>query len=191
MPIPAYDMGLVLPPFLGPRPGSMASQSPYEATTEELVHRFGTSPARNTLLRGLLELRAALRAVGISQGFQWIDGSFVEDKERRLGIAPGDIDLVTVFDRPSGLEGNQAWVDAIGPHALLFDPAHCKATYRCEAFYIDLGRTGQQVAALSAFWFGLFSHQRDTFRWKGVVRCALGPSAADDAADAELSRRGF
>lgn len=97
MTIPAYDLGLVLPPFLGPRPGSVATQSPYDATTEELVHRFGTSAARNALLRGLLDLRAALRRIGITTGFQWIDGSFVEDKERRVGSAPGDIDIVTVL----------------------------------------------------------------------------------------------
>lgn len=191
MSIPAYDLGLVLPPFLGPRPGSMASQSPYDATTAEIVARFGTSPARNTLLRGLLNLRAALRGIGVEEGYQWIDGSFVEDKERRLGAAPGDIDVVTVFDRPMGYTDNATWNKMIGPHAALFDPAHCKATYQCEAFYIDLGRRGQQVAALSAFWFSLFSHQRETFRWKGVVRCSLGGAGTDATADAELTRRGY
>lgn len=191
MPLPAYDLGLVLPPFLGTSPGSSPSQSPYTADTEELVHRFGSSPARNVLLRGLLDLRAALRAIGIVNGFQWIDGSFVEDKERRLGVAPGDIDIVTVFDRPTGHDDHAVWEAAMRPHANLFNPGYCKATYKCEAFYIDTGRKGQRVATESAFWFGLFSHQRDTFRWKGVVRCQLGAAAVDAAADKELARRGF
>lgn len=191
MPIPPYNLGLVLPPFLGPRPGTMGIQSPFEATTEDLVHRFGTSPARNLLLRGLLNLRAALRAIGIVEGFQWIDGSFVEDKERRMGAAPGDIDVVTVFDRPAGHQDNKRWVAAMRPHRTLFDPGFCKTTYSCEAFYIDLGICGQQIASQSVFWFGLFSHQRDTFRWKGVVRCKLGAASIDASADAELVRRGF
>lgn len=191
MSIPAFDLGLVLPPFLGDRPGSSATQSPYRATTDDLVHRLGSTPERNTLLRGLLNLRAALRDIGVSNGFQWIDGSFVEDKERRLGIAPADIDVVTIFNRPAGLENEADWDDHTEPYMLtLFDPPYCKARYRCDAFYIDASRSGTSVATSSAFWFSLFSHQRDTFRWKGVVRCELGPAGIDDLADAELARRG-
>lgn len=192
MTIPAFDLGLTLPPFLGPRPGSLAFQSPYEATADEVVHRFGTSVARNEYLRGWLTLRRNLREFGIVSGFQWLDGSFVEDKERRLGVGPGDIDLVTCFNRPPGLQDDGAFRIAVGPlETTLFDPGYCKATYHCEAFYIDLGRTGKTIANLSAFWFSLFSHQRETFRWKGIVRVALGPANVDDAANAELIRRGF
>jgi hypothetical protein len=192
MTIPQFDLGLVLPPFLGSRPGSMASQSPYTAMPLELVHRFGTSPERNRLLRGLFDLRVALRNIGVQDGFQWIDGSFVEDKERRLGTAPGDIDIVTCFDRPPTAQADPDWDLIARPLATtLFHPRHCKATYHCEAFYIDLGRSNQSVASLSAFWFSLFSHQRDTFRWKGVVRVNLGPTEVDSDADAELTRRGY
>lgn len=191
MSIPAYDLGGVLPPFLGPRPGISANQSPYEASTEELVHRFGTTADRNELLRGLLSLRADLRSIGITRGFQWIDGSFVEDKEARVGSPPGDIDIVTVFDRPIGYLDDASWQPFVAPYlTTLFDPGYCKATYGCEAFSIDLGRSGQNIAMSSAFWFGLFSHQRDTFRWKGVVQCPLGLDAIDNAASDELSRRG-
>jgi hypothetical protein len=191
MPIPAFDLGLVLPPFLGSMPGSSATQSPYDATTLELVQRFGTSPARNELLRGLVNFRSALRDLGLVSGFQWVDGSFVEDKERRLGLAPGDIDVVSVFDRPAGLTDHAGWIQRANQNAALFDPAYCKATFKCEAFYIDLGRSGQLIASQSAFWFSLFSHQRDTFRWKGVVRCLLGDDTIDADADLELTRRGF
>jgi len=191
MPIPAFNLSLVLPPFLGDRPGASATQSPYSATTEELVHRLGTTPARNVLLRGFLNLRAELRAIGVDQGFQWIDGSFVEDKERRLGLAPGDIDLVTIFNRPAALVATPDWNAHITPYlGTLFHAGHCKAEYHCEAFYIDGSASGLTIASQSAFWFSLFSHQRETFRWKGLVRCELGPAAIDVAADAELARRG-
>jgi len=190
VPIPAYDAGGVLPPFLGALPGHSATQTPYRASIEELVHRFGVSDVRNRYLRGLLELRAELRALGVTSGFQWIDGSFVEDKEAR-GLVPGDIDIVTVFDRPVGVGDNAAWLAHARPRAVLFDPAYCKATFNCEAFYIDLGNNAQAIAQQSAFWFGLFSHQRSTFRWKGIVEVNLGPDPIDQAASDELTRRGF
>jgi len=192
MTIPSFNLGLVLPPFLGSRPGSMALQSPYVATPEEVVHRFGTTPTRNEYLRGWLTLRQELRNLGIERGFQWVDGSFVEDKERRLNLPPSDIDLVTCFERPIGLENNLAWRAHAEPFDdTLFDPGYCKATFHCEAFYIDLGRSGSSVASLSAFWFSLFSHQRDTFQWKGVVRVPLGDATVDADANAELTRRGY
>jgi hypothetical protein len=190
VPIPAYDAGGVLPPFLGALPGSMATQTPYRASIEELVHRFGVTDLRNRYLRGLLELRAKLRSLGVTSGFQWIDGSFVEDKEAR-GLEPGDIDIVTVFNRPAGFNDSLLWQAYVMPHASLFNPAYCKTAFNCEAFYIDLGNSGQAVAQQSAFWFGLFSHQRSTYRWKGIVEVNLGPDPIDQAASNELTRRGF
>ena len=154
------------------------------------MHRFGVTDRRNRYLRGLLGLRAELRSLGLTSGFQWIDGSFVEDKEAR-GSEPGDIDIVTVFDRPTGLSDHAAWQAHVMPKAALFNPAHCKATYNCEAFYIDLGNNSQNTARQSAFWFGLFSHQRSTYRWKGMVEVDLGPDPIDQAASNELTRRGF
>jgi len=192
MSIPAFDLGGVLPPFLGSRPGILAYQSPYHTDTEDLVLRFGTTPHRNQLLRGLLDLRAAFRTIGIVNGFQWIDGSFVEDKEGRGGSPPSDIDIVTVFERPAPLRDDVKWQAFAAAYLhTLFDPGYCKAHYRCEAFAIDLGMSGQNTAMLSAFWFGLFSHQRDTFRWKGVVQCPMGDDPVDQPASDELARRGY
>lgn len=181
----------MLPPFTGTEPGLLATQSPHVATPLELVHRFGTTPHRNLLLRGLLGYRAALRGIGLTQGFQWIDGSFVEDKETILGLPPSDIDVVTLFERPPSVADEASWRIHVAPHRFtLFNPKHCKANYHCDAYPIDLGTSGSNVARLSAFWFGLFSHQRDTQRWKGIVQCALGADGIDDAASDELARRG-
>lgn len=191
MPIPAYDLGGVLPPFLGSIPGSAALQSPYLATPLELVHRFGVTDTRHRYIRGLLTLRSALRDFGIDKGIQWIDGSFVENKEANGG-EPGDIDIVTVFERPAHLGVATAWAQARAPlMTTLFDPGYCKLSYHCEAFYIDAGLGGLTAARQAAFWFGLFSHQRLTYRWKGLVELPLGPSLVDRDADAELARRGW
>lgn len=166
-------------------------QSPYRASVDELVLRFGTTARRSQYLRGLLNLRRDLRAQGIEEGQQWIDGSFVEDKEAR-GLEPGDIDIVTLFERPVGMADSASWAAFSRPLlSSLFNPAFCKAAYNCEAFYIDLGLNGVNTARQSAFWFGLFSHQRATFRWKGVVEIPLGPTAIDISASDELTRRGF
>jgi len=180
-----------LPPFIGAEPGSFASQSPYRTTPENLIIRFGSSPARNEILRGLLTYRAELRGAGLQDGFQWIDGSFVEDKEKTHGLAPGDVDVVTLFKRPSALTQDAVW-NPVATTLLptLFNPDYCKAHFHCDAYTIDLGGLTQNVAMLSAFWFSLFSHQRTTYRWKGIVQIPLGPPAVDAAADAELRRRG-
>ena len=76
-----------MPPFLGSTPGAAPSlMSPYDVTASEIVARFGTTPGRREILRGWLDHRAAMRVIGIDKGFQWLDGSFVEDKEPKISI---------------------------------------------------------------------------------------------------------
>ena len=55
---------------------------------------FAASPDRIRILRGLLAYRAPLRQRGISSGFQWLDGSFLEHKE---GLGYG-AEIVRVID---------------------------------------------------------------------------------------------
>ena len=100
--IPAFNHSYVLPPFEGERMIS-AHSSPYVVTSSELVQRFAASEARRAVLDGLLHYRSELRGLGFLQGFQWLDGSFVEDVEAREGRAPGDIDLVTFAYPPAGM----------------------------------------------------------------------------------------
>src|SRR5262249_47251536 len=85
----------VLPPHLGD-PRAINDLSPFPCTALELCQRFATTPARKQILNGFLDLRAALAALGI-QGFQWLDGSFVEDLEDQAGRDPGDMDVVTLL----------------------------------------------------------------------------------------------
>jgi len=101
MPIPAFTIDGVLPPYVGPSgPGDdPQAMTPFEATAVEIVTTFGTTDHRRTLLQNWLDHRAAFRALGFSQGFQWIDGSFVEDK------VPQDLDVVTFSRRPARAAG--------------------------------------------------------------------------------------
>src|SRR5438046_1296146 len=104
MPIPAFNIDGVLPPFVGIDPGQQAAfMSPYEVTVAEVVGRFATTPDRRAILVGWLEYRAVLRAKGLRRGFQWLDGSFLEDKD------PQDLDLMLFVQRPARYRSDQAF----------------------------------------------------------------------------------
>ena len=94
--IPAFDHNLVLPPHLGD-PRLPEHISPYTCHTTELCDRFGFSVERQKILEGFLNFRDRIRAGGITNGYQWVDGSFVEHVEARDSKSPSDIDVVTVY----------------------------------------------------------------------------------------------
>lgn len=186
MPIPEFGFGNVLPPFLANDVvGVFAPRSPYLATMSELVMRFATSPERTTILRGLIGFREEIRNLGFSTGFQWIDGSFVEHCEVVKGRPPSDVDVVSVMRRPDYYAEGAAWGQFIDQYGeTLLDPAYCKEKFHCDAYFIDLDIPPEFVSVQAAYWFGLFSHQRDTFRWKGMVQVEL--QCDDDAASVAL-----
>jgi hypothetical protein len=153
--------------------------SPYVATMTEIVARFGTSTERLAILAGLLDYRAALAAVGIAQGFHWIDGSFVENCEALRQRPPGDVDIVTFAYRAVTPD----WSLFVSQHAEIFDPRLSKAQFKCDAYYIDPQKPPNLIAEDSAYFNGLFSHQRDTLQWKGMLSIDLN---SDDAAARRL-----
>src|SRR5262245_63003044 len=99
VPLPAFDLRGLLPPFIGPD-ARTRSRSPYGTTMSELIAAMGTTPHRCNLLFGLLEYRALIGSLGYSQGLQFINGSFVENVEIREGRDPGDIDVFSFLVRP-------------------------------------------------------------------------------------------
>lgn len=183
--IPSFGLGDVLPPFLGDDVvGAFLPRSPYLATMSEFVTRFATSPERAAILRGFKGYRDAIRDIGFMQGFQWIDGSFVEACETVKGRPPGDVDVISIIHRPTAHAASDPWAAFVDVHGdTLLDSQYCKATYSCDAYFIDLDIPPYLVAQQTAYWFGLFSHQRDTFRWKGLVQLDI---QSDDEAAMEL-----
>jgi len=141
---------------------------------EDLVAALATSPERKLLLRSLFQYRRTLRELGLA-GYQWIDGSFVENVEQNRGRPPGDIDLVTHVARPEQFVDPAAWEDFLDQNWDALFPEgvglHC--------FMLDLMLPPEVLVSQSVYWFGLFSHQRDTALWKGIVQIDL---AADDVA---------
>lgn len=83
--IPAWNSAGVLPPIRPNAPGSSPDRSPYVVDLAVLFDRFTTSPERMAILDGLLRFRADLHAAGITSGFQWLDGSFLEQVEALEG----------------------------------------------------------------------------------------------------------
>lgn len=173
--IPNFNISNVLPPFVGLDPTSPALCSPYESSMSLFVARFGTSNERNIVLKGLLAYRAQLRAIGITSGFQVLDGSFVEDCEKIRNRPPSDIDLVTFSYLPVAGANVLPFVQT---NIELFDQNLTKNKYKCDAYFVDLGKDSRLIVEDSFYWYGLFSHQRDTNLWKGMVRV---PLISDDA----------
>jgi len=143
-------------------------------------------------LEGYLNYRSALHAIGIIEGFQWVNGSFTEDIEMIGRRAPNDLDLVTFFKLPAGVP-NQSMLVALDPSLFPAGPraatvkADLKTRFRVDAYLVplpshpaDLNRVDRLVGH-SCYWYGMWSHQRGTQRWKGYLEIDLDP-AEDTAA---------
>jgi len=183
MPLPpAFTIDGVLPPFTGPQgPGDdPAFMSPYIVTASEVVSRLGTDENRRGILVGWLKHRAALRSLGFVRGFQWLDGSFLENK------VPQDLDTVTFLHRPSGIQDGADLLQLMraSPHLFIRDAV--KSAYKLDAFFIDLQGNPETLVSISRYFLGLFSHQRDTFLWKGMAQVRLEDPVDDAAAIAAL-----
>lgn len=183
--IPSNTHDGVLPPFIGESPHITANVSPYRADLSEVVLKYSTSDERIDILKGLVAYRNALRKAGITVGYQWIDGSFVEDCENIRGRAPSDIDIITFAIRP--IENTDDWRNFIRTRPDLFDPATTKALYKCDAYFIDLATNPFNIVNQVRYWFGLMSHQRESYLWKGMIEVLL--SGSDNEAE-ELLEQG-
>jgi len=177
--IPPFNHSHVLPPFLGEKL-THAESSPYRASALELVHRFGDTAERRLILVGLLDYRATLRRLGFHQGFQWLDGSFVENIEVLQGRAPGDVDLVSFVHAPVGQSATQTQA-MMDQNPDVFDKDRCKARYRCDTMILNLAKKPEKLVQDVRYWYGLFSHRKGDQVWKGMLHL---PMDSDD----ELAR---
>jgi len=170
--IPAFNQSGVLPPFCGPSAADRSKMSPYSTSMDNLVARYGHSPERIAILRGLCAYREALASAGINQGFQWVCGSFTEDIEKLESRAPRDMDIITFAYRPPHLKDNNLWLAFSRQKQNIFFPPSVKASYKCDAYYVDMNKPPHLVVADTSYWFGLFSHRRDNV-WKGMLKVEL------------------
>lgn len=178
--IPSWTASGVLPP-INPAAPTSVDRSPYEVSLTDLILHFNTSPERQSILIGLLDLRKELHALGILQGFQWLDGSFMEHIETIENRAPKDIDVVTFFYMPQG----ETQGSLLAKNRPLFVPQEAKGRFHVDAHYVQLdGGVPEALVTSTSYWYSVWSHRRNG-DWKGYLRVDLSPND-DQAAHANV-----
>lgn len=177
--IPKWNNG-ILPPI---RPGMSAhshERSPYLVSICDIVESFSYTEKRKQILKGLLLYRRQLYNAGIVSGFQWIDGSFMEDIEMLENREPNDIDVITFFYLPEGI-GQQ---DLYNQHTSLFELETAKHKHHVDGHFFQLGeKTDKSHVRLITYWYSMWSHRRNG-HWKGFLRVEL--SSGDDKLAAQI-----
>jgi hypothetical protein len=142
MPIPNFSSSGVLPSFVNNNPTDPRSRSPYRATIFDVVEAFCTSKERAKLLLGLNKYRKHLFEGGFVNGFQWIDGSFVENVEMTRNKSPQDIDVFTFFERPIqyiGPEIDWRYIFKTQLEPKYFNASIMRPIFCCDTYGTDLG----------------------------------------------------
>ena len=173
--IPHFGPDGVTPPFFGGNPTEPAYRSPYRVTIDVFVDRFATTQERRIILDGLIEYRRALFQQGFIDGYQWLNGSFLENIEVTDARPPNDIDIVTLFRRPIKYQVDKgAWLrDYPALHQMLFQPRTSRVRFKCDTYPLDLDAATDKVVESVTYFFGLFSSQRVTNLPKGIVQIPL------------------
>jgi hypothetical protein len=175
--IPAFTGSGVIPPYVGADgPGcSPAQMSPYPVTTLDVVRSLGGTKSRLDIIGDWLEHREKLRRLGLIKAFQWIDGSFTENKD------PKDIDIVTFFYPPAGVSTVDEKNEFLRKNPSVLSRGGVKSAYKIDSFLVDLGSASESIVGLTRYWFGLFSHRRDDELWKGMLEVKLQDASESDA----------
>jgi len=172
--VPPWNNAAVLPPVRPGQPGHSPDRSPYRVALSAVIERFATSPDRIRILRGLIDYRRALAQTIIADGFQWLDGSFLEHKEALTGEAPKDVDVVTFYALPEGKTQD----DLFAENPALLDHDQVKQTYLVDSFTHQIGLSLERFDVRQvSYWYSMWSHRRNGV-WKGFVQVEL--STAED-----------
>ena len=101
------------------------------------------------MLKGFLGYRGELHRIGIEDGIQWIDGSFLEDVETIEHRAPRDLDVVSFFNTPNDLNISEEDIK-------LFDQAVAKDRFSIDAYFVELNQVSpRELTLLSAYWYSM------------------------------------
>jgi|GEM_PF-157652 len=172
MKIPDFDYTGHLPPYQGNPALSSNNMSPYSTSLLEVVKRFGHTKHRRNILKLFIQFREELYNSGISEGYQWIAGSFITQKEKFLGEEPGDVDVVTFYsvDKVVGEKVKADYKSSDGKHFLRRD--YAKEQWKTDAFFINLHpKNIHKIIDDTRYWFGLFGHKMLTITYTTMVGC--------------------
>ena len=151
-----------LPPHVGERFVVKNGASPYRITREAFASRFAVSEKRQDFVTRLFGMLDEARALGVDTGFTWIGGSFVD-----MRAEPNDLDVVT-FYVPTAKTSREV----VQQNPRIFQPTSAKAQFGCDAYFLPLSGNRKSYRTVS-LWYALFSHDRESFTWKGFVELAL------------------
>jgi hypothetical protein len=149
--------GGVIPPF-DPATGNLPPGI-HEATWEEIVGRYGTTPYRRQLLEGFRVALDVLRSVGCRRVY--LDGSFVTTKE-----VPGDFDACW---ETTGVNLPRLGLIAPGFFDLRRGRREQKRRYGGELIHYD-----PLVETMEPPILDVFQHDKHTDAPKGIIAIMLG-----------------
>ena len=129
------------------------------------------------ILGNFLRFRAELQNRGLHVGYQWLDGSFLEDIESYESRPPRDLDLLTIFWGYDLAFLNQLVTDL----PAFLTPAISKRDFKLDHFPIMADESPQATVENARYWVQLFTHRRDGV-WKGMLRIELNTPSDDQAA---------
>ena len=173
--IPEWNTLGLLPPIDPAAPASQ-ERSPYRVALPDVVARFATSPERRQILRGWLNFRAALHGMGIVEGFQWLDGSFMEQVEVLERRTPRDIDVVSFVRVPATFNPTPEQLAAL-------DHDHVKQTFLVDSYLVEMDQLERpNLIRKAAYWYSMWSHRRNQ-AWKGYLEVDLDPAFDQQALD--------
>lgn len=162
-----------IPPISSPTGND---RSPYKISLLDFYKRFAKiSPRREELVNGLIAFRSELHSLGVSQGFMWIDGSFLEDIEKIENRPPNDIDAVIFVEQYN--------IDNIETIYSFFEARkNIREKFHIDSYHVWMDELSpRQLIDISIYWYSMWSHTRNQ-QWKGFIQIDL-----NETEDQELS----
>jgi hypothetical protein len=166
--IPKWNAYGVLPPFNEEHPTSF-ERSPYLVNLEDVIERFGTSSKRKSLLENFLRFRNKIHNAGLISGFQWLNGSFLENVDANEHREPNDIDVVTFYRLPE----NQTQQKLLDCYPDVFENELAKKEYLVDSYFVELRQNDLGfLIRNTTYWYSIWSHRRN-YQWKGFLEVEL------------------
>ncbi len=157
-------------------------RSPYTLDLSDLISFFAISRDRIEILKGFLNFRALLHSMEIVSGFQWVDGSFMENVELTHKRSPKDLDVVTFFNLPEGCDNQKSFFEKT-IHRL--NNKEIKQKFKVDSYLIETSKNNpNDLVKSGAYWYSVWGHTRSGL-WKGFLEVDLNP-ASDAKALEEL-----
>lgn len=152
----------------------MSDLSPYRCDTLEICKKLGTTKERVEILKGLLNFRQRMSQNGIINGFQWLDGSFIENIEITEKRPPRDLDLVSFYGDLTIEEQKVKRKQFIE----FFNPSLAKDKYKLDHYAVDYSFRPEVTIEMTRYWIQLFTHNRLGV-WKGILRLEMNTVEID------------